>query len=232
MSNPTIVLVHGAFADASTWSAVMPLLWDRGYEVIAAPNLLRNLNGDADYVASVVRDVDGPVVLAGHSYAGAVITRAAQGLPNVRGLVYIAAYQPDTGEDVFALSGPDTTLGEKSSTTLLHNGEPELRVNADSFAEVIAGDVDPQRVRLLAASQRPTAVKALTGALEGEPAWRKLPSWALLATSDNAIPLAEQETMARRAGSHVVRVDSSHAVAISHPEVVADIIDEAARAVS
>lgn len=231
MSNPTIVLVHGAFADASSWGEVVPLLWERGYEVIAAANQLRDLNGDADYIASIVRAVDGPVVLAGHSYAGAVITRAAQDLPNVKALVYVAAYQPDSGEDVFALSGPNTKLGELTSTPLFHGGEPELRVNADSFGDVLAGDVEPERVRLLAASQRPTAVKALTGALEGEPAWRTLPSWALLATEDNAIPLKEQELMAERAGSHVVRVQSSHVVALSRPDAVADIIVEAARAI-
>lgn len=232
MSNPTIVLVHGAFSDASAWSQVIPPLWARGHEVIAAPNQLRDLNGDADYVASIVNAVDGPVVLVAHSYAGAVITRAAQNLPNVRGLVYIAAYQPDTGEDVFSLSGAETKLGEQTSTPLMHNGEPDLRVNAENFGEVIAGDVAPEQVRLLAASQRPAALKALTGELEGEPAWKSLPSWALLATNDNAIPLREQEFMAERAGSHVVRVESSHAVTISHPEAVVDIIATAAGAVS
>lgn len=230
MSKPTIVLVHGAFADASAWSGVTPMLWERGYDVIAAPNLLRDLDGDAEYVKTIVRDVQGPVVLVGHSYAGAVITRAAQDLPNVQSLVYVAAYQPDTGEDVFTLSGPDTKLGEKTSTPVVHDGEPELRVNADSFGDVLAGDVDPQRVRFLAASQRPTALKALTGALEGEPAWKKLPSWALLATADRAIPLSQQEFMAERAGSTISRVESSHAVAISHPEAVTDVIVAAATA--
>lgn len=150
----------------------------------------------------------------------------------MKALVYIAAYQPNTGEDVFTLSGPDTKLGEHTATPLMHNGEPELRVNAESFGEVIAGGVDAEHVRWLAASQRPTALKALTGALEGEPSWRKLPSWALLATNDNAIPLREQEKMAERAGSHVSRVDSGHAVPLSHPDVVAAVIEAAAVSVS
>ncbi|NDK92236.1 alpha/beta hydrolase [Gordonia desulfuricans] len=230
-SNPTIVLVHGAFADSSSWSDVIPQLWSRGFDVVAAPNLLRDVNGDAEYVSSIVRAVDGPVVLVGHSYGGVVITRAAQQLPNVKGLVYIAAYQPDTGENAFGLSGA-TALGAETSTVLTHAGEPELRVNADSFGDVIAGDVASERVRLSATIQRPVTQKALTADLEGEPAWRTLPSWALIATQDNAIPLKEQEFMAARAGSHIVRVDASHAVATSRPEAVADIIAEAARAVS
>lgn len=232
MATPTIVLVHGAFADSSAWNGVIPLLWERGYDVVAAPNQLRDLNGDAAHVASVIRAVDGPVVLVGHSYGGAVITRAAQDLPEVKGLVFIAAYQPDTGEDVFSLSGPDTKLGETTSTPMLHEGEPELRVNADAFGTVIAGGVDPEQVRLLAATQRPTAVKALTGALEGEPAWRTRPSWALLSTEDNAIPLEEQEKMAARAGSTVARVATGHTIPLTLPGEVAAIIDEAARAVS
>lgn len=231
MSKPTIVLVHGAFADASTWSGVVPRLWEKGFDVLGVPNLLRSVNVDADYVASIVRTIEGPVVLAGHSYGGAVITRAAQSLPNVAGLVYIAAYQPDTGENAFGLSG-DSKLGGDTSTVLTIGGEPELVVNADSFAEVIAGDVDPERVRLLAATQRPAALAALTGDLEGEPAWRTLPSWALIATADNAIPQAEQESMADRAGSKVLRVDASHAVAISRPDVVAGFIADAATSLS
>ncbi|MFM9377268.1 alpha/beta fold hydrolase [Gordonia sp. VNK21] len=231
MTSPTIVLVHGAFADASSWSEVLPPLQDAGFDVLGVPNLLRGVNEDADYVASIVRAIDGPVLLVGHSYGGVVITRAAQDLPNVAGLVYIAAYQPDTGENAFGLSG-DTELGDETSNVLVHAGEPELRVNADSFAEVIAGDVAPERVRLAAATQRPAALRALTGDLEGEPAWRSLPSWTLIATQDNAIPEKEQEFMATRAGSRITRVEASHAVSLSKPGAVVQIITEAARVLS
>ncbi|ONI85175.1 alpha/beta hydrolase [Saccharothrix sp. ALI-22-I] len=230
--NPTIVLVHGAFADSSSWNGVVPGLQDRGYEVIAVSNPLRGIDNDAAYVASVVKAVDGPVVLVGHSYGGVLISRAAQELPNVHALVYIAAFQPDTGESALELATrfPGAKLGPDTTAVLVHDGEPELRIKPEDFREVFAGDLPAGTTEVMAATQRPVTQKALTTGLPGEPAWRKLPSWALVATQDNAIPAQAQEFMAERAGSKIVRVDASHAVAVSNPDAVADLILDAAKA--
>ena len=230
--NPTLVLVHGAFADSSSWSGVVPRLQDQGYEVIAVANPLRDLDGDAGYVASVVKAVDGPVVLVGHSYGGVLISRAARELPNVDALVYIAAFQPDTGESALGLATrfPGAKLGPDTTSVLVHDDEPELRIKADDFRDVFAGDLPAGTTEVMAATQRPVTQKALTTDLPGEPAWRALPSWVLIATQDNAIPVQAQEFMAERAGSRIVRVDASHAVAVSNPDAVADLILEAAKA--
>lgn len=232
--NPTIVLVHGAFADSSNWNGVVTRLRDRGYEVIAAPNQLRDVDKDANYVASVVKAVDGPVVLVGHSYGGVVISRAAQDLPNVNALVYIAAFQPDTGESALELSGrfPGAKLGPDTTTVLVHDAEPELRIKPDDFRDVLAGDLPASTTETMAATQRPVTQKALTTGLQGEPAWRGLPSWALLATQDHAIPVRAQEFMAERAGSRIVRVDAAHTVAVSNPDAATDLIIEAAKVVA
>ncbi|WP_158846580.1 alpha/beta fold hydrolase [Saccharothrix deserti] len=230
--NPTVVLVHGAFADSSSWNGVVALLQDRGYEVVAVSNPLRGVDSDAAYVASVAKAVDGPVVLVGHSYGGVLISRAAQELPNVDALVYIAAFQPDTGDSALGLATrfPGAKLGPDTTAVLVHDGEPELRIKSEDFRDVFAGDLPADTTRVMAATQRPVTEKALTTGLSGEPAWRRLPSWALVATQDNAIPAQAQEFMAERAGSKTVRVDASHAVAVSNPDAVADLILEAAKA--
>jgi pimeloyl-ACP methyl ester carboxylesterase len=232
MSTPkqTIVLVHGAFADSSSWNGVVPRLREQGHEVVAVANPLRGLEGDAAYVASVVRSVAGPVVLVGHSYGGVLISHAARELTNVEALVYIAAFQPDTDESALALATrfPGAKLGPDTTSVLVHDGEPELRINAADFREVFAGDLPADTTATMAATQRPVAERALTTGLPGKPAWRELPSWALVATADNAIPAEAQEFMAERAGSHVVRVDASHAVSVSRPDAVADLVLAAA----
>ncbi|GGP43974.1 alpha/beta fold hydrolase [Saccharothrix coeruleofusca] len=229
-TKPTVVLVHGAFADSSSWSGVVERLQRQGHPVLAVANPLRGLESDAAYVADVVNSVSGPVVLVGHSYGGVLITRAAGRTPNVEALVYIAAFQPETGESALELSTrfPGGKLGPETTDVLVHDGEPELSIKAEDFREVFAADVPEAAV--LAATQRPVVQRALTTPLEGEPAWRRLPSWALVATGDNAIPAAAQEFMAERASSHVERVDASHAVSVSRPDAVADIILAAARA--
>ncbi|WP_410671481.1 alpha/beta fold hydrolase [Amycolatopsis sp. cmx-4-68] len=230
MSKPTIALVHGAFADSSSWTGVVAKLQEAGYPVVAVANPLRGVESDAAYVADVVNAIPGPVVLAGHSYGGALITRAATETPNVRALVYIAAFQPDAGESVFELSGryPGAKLGPKTTNVLVHDGEPELSIKPADFAEVFAADVPADTAAVLAVTQRPVAQQALAAPFEGTPAWTKLPSWTLVATQDNAIPAAAQEFMAERASSTVRRVEASHAVAVSRPDVVAEVVIAAA----
>jgi pimeloyl-ACP methyl ester carboxylesterase len=230
MSKPTIVLVHGAFADSSSWTGVVAKLREQGFPVKAVANPLRGVESDAAYVADVVKGVDGPVVLAGHSYGGALITRAATETPNVRALVYIAAFQPDAGESVFELSGryPGAKLGPETTNVLVHDGSPELSIKPEDFAEVFAADVPAETAAILAVTQRPVAQQALAAPFEGTPAWSKLPSWTLIANQDNAIPAAAQEFMAERASSTVRRIDASHAVAVSQPATVAEVIAAAA----
>ena len=232
MSKPTVVLVHGAFADSSSWTGVVAKLQELGYPVVAVANPLRGVESDAAYVADVVNGVSGPVVLAGHSYGGALISRAATSTPNVRALVYIAAFQPDAGESVFELSGryPGAKLGPETTNVLVHDGQPELSIKPEDFAEVFAADVPAATAAIMAVTQRPVAEQALAAPFDGTPAWSKLPSWTLVANQDNAIPAAAQEFMAERASSTVRRIDASHAVAVSQPEVVAEVIVAAATA--
>jgi pimeloyl-ACP methyl ester carboxylesterase len=232
MSKPTVVLVHGAFADSSSWTGVVAKLQEQGYPVVAVANPLRGVESDAAYVADVVNGVSGPVVLAGHSYGGALISRAATSTPNVRALVYIAAFQPDAGESVFELSGryPGAKLGPETTNVLVHDGKAELSIKPEDFAEVFAADVPAATAAVMAVTQRPVAQQALAAPFEGTPAWTKLPSWTLVANQDNAIPAAAQEFMAERAKSTVRRIDASHAVAVSQPEVVAEVIIAAAAA--
>jgi len=227
---PTIVLVHGAFAESASWNGVIQRLHTAGHRVIAAGNPLRSLTTDAAAVADLLDSIKGPVVLAGHSYGGALITRAATDAPNVQALVYIAAFQPDAGESVFELSGryPGAKLGPETTNVLTHDGEPELSIKPEDFAEVFAADVPAATAAILAVTQRPVAQQALAAPFEGTPAWSKLPSWTLIANQDNAIPAQAQEFMAERASSTVRRIDASHAVAVSRPEVVAEVILAAA----
>ncbi|MBP2478409.1 pimeloyl-ACP methyl ester carboxylesterase [Crossiella equi] len=230
MTKPTIVLVHGAFADSSSWNGVIPQLQAQGHRVVAAANPLRGITTDAAHVADIANDIDGPVVLAGHSYGGVLITKAAAQAPNVKALVYIAAFQPDNGESVFELSGKfaGAKLGPATTNVLVHDGQPELSIKPEDFAEVFAADVPAAEAATLAVTQRPVAEQALAAAFDGEPAWRTLPSRALIANQDNAIPAEAQEFMAARAGSTVRRVDASHAVSVSQPRVVAEVILAAA----
>jgi pimeloyl-ACP methyl ester carboxylesterase len=232
-TTPTIVLVHGAFGDSGMWKGAIAKLQGQGYTTLAVSNPLRGLESDAQYAATIAKSVDGPVVLVGHSYAGAIITRAARDAANVQALVYVAAYQPDEGESALdnaasrfpgAKMGPDTTIATE------YEGEPELRVLPEHYQDVIAGDLPGETADVLAVTQRSVRVKALTAELSGSPAWRTLPSWTLVATADHAIPGQAQEFMVERAGSHIVRVGASHSVAISQPDAVADLIIEAAKA--
>ncbi|MFJ5708712.1 MULTISPECIES: alpha/beta fold hydrolase [unclassified Streptomyces] len=232
---PTIVLVHGAFADASSWHGTIRRLQQAGHPVLAPANPLRGLAADTAYLRSVLAAVDGPVVLVGHSYGGAVISGAAVGDRRVKALVYIAAFTPDEGESAAELAArfPGSTLGDTVTPRAypLPGGGAgtELLIEQSAFHRQFAADVPAADAAVMAATQRPVA----TGALEekaGEAAWKTIPSWALIATADRNIPPAAGRWMARRAGSRVTEVDASHAVAVSRPAAVTRVILAAARA--
>ncbi|GAA3088313.1 alpha/beta hydrolase [Streptomyces roseofulvus] len=232
---PTIVLVHGAFADASSWRGTIRRLQHAGHPVLAPANPLRGLAEDTAYLRSVLAGVDGPVVLVGHSYGGAVISGAAVGDTRVKALVYIAAFTPAEGESAAGLAArfPGSTLGDtvRPQAYPLPGGGTgtELVIEQSAFHRQFAADVPTADAAVMAASQRPVATAALEEGA-GETAWRTIPSWALIATADKNIPPAAQRWMARRAGSHVTEVDASHAVAVSRPAVVTHVILAAARA--
>jgi pimeloyl-ACP methyl ester carboxylesterase len=236
---PTIVLVHGAFADASSWSGVVERLEQRGYSVIAPANPLRGLDTDAAALASVLKTINGPVVLAGHSYGGIVISQAAQGNPAVKALVYIAAFAPDTGESALAITGkfPATKFGPDALRMVPYalpcgagNGA-DTYIKTEVFQDVFAADLPEGTALVMAATQRPIEGAALSTNFTGAPAWKTIPSWALVASSDHALSPDAERFMAQRAQSHVTEVDASHAVAVSQPEAVANIIVDAAHSV-
>jgi len=232
-TRPTVVLVHGAFADSSSWDAVISRLERRGYPVIGVANPLRGLAGDSAYVSSVLDTVPGPVILVGHSYGGAVITDAAVGHPNVKALVYIAAFAPDQGESGLAILGkyPGSQLPPALTVRQFPGGQ-DAYVNPADFRQVFAADVPAGEARLMAAGQRPVALAAFAEP-SSAPAWKTIPSWFLVAGADHAIPPAAEQAMALRAGSHteVIR-GASHAVLVSHPDATAYLIEAAARATS
>ncbi len=232
---PTIVLVHGAWADASSWNGVTKRLQREGYTVIAPANPLRGTTSDSAYIASVLAGVPGPIVLVAHSYGGAVTTNAATGNPNVKALVYVAALIPDAGEigsDLLKFPGSLIVLPPSPEATVTARPFPgglDFYVNADPFRKIFAADLPAEETALLAAAQRPLAAAAFTDA-SGPPAWKTIPSWALVATQDNTIGTANTRFQARRAApSRTVEVAASHAVLLSQPEAVVDLIDKAVR---
>jgi pimeloyl-ACP methyl ester carboxylesterase len=229
---PTVVLVHGALTDASVWGGVTRRLQASGFTTVAPALPMRSLEQDAAYLAGVLAQVPGPVVLAGHSYAGAVISHSAVLAPGVvRALVYVAAFQPDEHEAAGALNKrfPGSQLvPENLSVAPSALGGSDLTLRPERFAEVYAADVEPAHAAVLAASQRPIDPAALGEPLPGTPAWRTLPSWAVVTTADRSLPPAILRFMAERAGSRVVEVDASHAVPVSRPEAVTAAIVEAA----
>jgi pimeloyl-ACP methyl ester carboxylesterase len=236
---PTIVLVHGAFADASSWSGVVERLQQRGYSVMAPPNPLRGPDSDAAALASVLKTINGPIVLAGHSYGGIVISGAAQNNPAVKALVYITAFIPDTGESVATISGKfaPTKFGPAILSVVPYalscgagNGA-DTYVKSDAFHDVFAPDLPESTALVMAASQRPIEGAAIAASFTGTPAWKTVPSWALVSPSDQMISPDAERFMAQRAQSHVVEVDASHAVAVSHPDDVANIILDAAHSI-
>ncbi|WP_207709877.1 alpha/beta fold hydrolase [Actinomadura macrotermitis] len=232
-AKPTVVLVHGAFTDGSSWSGVIRDLHRSGYKAIAVADPLRDLRSDAAYVASVVASVKGPVVLVGHSYGGAVITNAAQAAPNVKALVYIAAFAPDEGES-------NASIGARFHDTIGKSVLPrpytkpdgttgvDLYIDPAKYAATFAADVPRSQTALMAATQRPITAEAVNTP-SGPPAWKKLPSWYLVSTRDQAIPPAAQRFMAGRIGARTVELPASHASPVSRPRAVALLIRAAAR---
>jgi pimeloyl-ACP methyl ester carboxylesterase len=234
---PTVVLVHGAFADASSYAQVIPRLIARGLDVVAPAVPNRSLTGDAAYVASIVRQIPGPVVLVGHSYGGAVITVAGTE-DNVQALVYLAGYALEKGESLGELQGrfPDSDL----AAALVYTPFPvegsdtpgtDVSVQTDKFPAIFAADVDPRLAAVLAVSQRPLAAQAFADAAPAA-AWKTKPSWGLVSSSDHTINPDVERFGYQRAGMTTVEVDSSHLVMLAHPERVVDLIEEAVRATS
>ena len=234
-NKPTIVLVHGAFTDASEWDGVIKRLRTAGYPVVAPPNPLRGMASDSQYLHSFLTSVKGPIILVGHSIGGFVTTEAAVGDPQVKALVYIAALIPDVGETATELIGkyPGATLGDNLQPvpfSLPGGGtDTDLYVRPDKFREVYAADVPESVTDVMAAAERPVAASMFNQKCT-EAAWKTIPSWDLITTTDDAVTLAVQHFMADRAHAHATEVSSSHAVAISHPDEVTSVIKQAAQA--
>lgn len=242
---PTIVLVHGAWADASSWNGVTARLQGDGFTVYAVPNPLRGLSSDAAYVASILSTISGPIVLVGHSYGGAVITNAATGNSNVKALVYIDAFVPDQGESALQLASMPPPTGTNGSclggdpTTLFNfvsypgaqNGDVDLYIKPELFPSCFANTIAAKQAAVMAVSQRPVTLSAIDEPT-GTPAWKTIPSWYLVGTLDKVIPPYIQLFMAERANAHIVQVKAPHPSMISDPNAAADLIETAAHAVS
>jgi pimeloyl-ACP methyl ester carboxylesterase len=220
---PTVVLVHGAFADGSSWAGVIGELQAAGHEVVAPANALRGIEADSAYLSDVVGAISGPVLLVGHSYCGALITNAAARTGNVVGLVFVAAYAPDEGETLQEIGArfPATPLGTALRPTT--RAQDEFLIDPAIFPTVFAADVPPKVAKVMAANQRPIGAAAFVEK-SGIPAWKTLPSWAAIATADQAIGVEALRSMAARAGAISIEIDASHAIAVSHPEAIAYLI--------
>jgi pimeloyl-ACP methyl ester carboxylesterase len=223
-----VVLVHGAWADGSSWSKVIPLLQDKGFNVTAVQLPLTSLSDDIVFTRNMLGAQKGSTVLVGHSYGGAVITGAANDAPNVTALVYIAAFGLDEGESLESLTkqGPVTA----GAAQIRPDDHGFLWINPDGFPGVFAADVNPVEARVMAAVQKPLSIKSFVEK-SGPPAWKHLPSWFLVSTNDQMIPPQAEEFMAKRMGATVRGVPASHASMVSHPKDVADIITLAADSV-
>ena len=230
-SRPTVVLVHGAFAESASWDGVIARLQGHGYKAVAAANPIRSVSGDADFLASILDAIEGPIVLVGHSYGGAVMSNAALGKGNVEALVFVGAFAPEEGENIGELSSryPGATLGETLWTVPLADGSTDLYISQELYQQ-FAEDVPAEQTALMAAGQRPLRDVAVNEA-SGPPAWRSVPSWFVFGELDKNIPVAAHRFMAERAEAReVVEIEgASHAVGVSRPEEVADIILRAAK---
>jgi pimeloyl-ACP methyl ester carboxylesterase len=241
MAAPTIVLVHGAWADGSSWNPVSTVLQGQGLTVLTPPNLLRGVASDAAYVASfLAQRTTGPVVLVGHSYGGVVVTNAGAAGGDVRALVYVNAFIPDVGENVFEiLGGSGSALDVPDPTSVLdlvgYPGAPEGDVEAflkpSTVHESFAQDLPEPDRWLIAASQRPIALGANIGPTEAA-AWKTIPSWAVIGTDDRVIPSAVLRRMAERAGATIAEVPGSHVSMVSNPQATIDAVLAAAASVS
>jgi pimeloyl-ACP methyl ester carboxylesterase len=235
--SPTVVLVHGAFADASSWNGVVERLQAAGLEVRAAPNPLRGISQDSRYVASFIKQIPGPVVAVGHSYGGAVISNAATDAENVVGLVFVAAFATEEGERLGEAEGAsrDSVLGT-AQIPLQYPQEgggetaTEFAIDPTKFHDAFAADLPLEQTAVMAATQRPVAELAFTEA-GGPPAWKSLPSWAVVATGDKAAGTDVIRSMAKRAGATITELDGSHVIMVSQPQAVTDVILQAVAAV-
>jgi len=231
---PTVVLVHGAFADSSGWTVVAERLQDAGYPVLAFSNPLRGIAHDAEYLRMFLETVDGPIVLVGHSYGGAVITNAATGNDQVRSLVYVAGYALDEGESVAAANA----LGGGHTDVIDHlvlrpfpgagEGDADAYIDPEWYPRLFAQDLPRRLAETMAGAQRPGALASLVEP-SGEPAWETIPSWYVVAKDDRIIPPEAERAMAERAGATTVEIRSSHSVMVSHPLQVLQVIKAAAR---
>ena len=237
-ARPTVVLVHGAWASGAVWSGVIKRLQSAGYTVNAPPNPLRSLKGDAATIADFLRTINGPIVLVGPSYGGAVITNAAVGNRNVKALVYVDAFAPANGESALGLDSikPGSALGTDPTKVFnvvpfpgAKNGDADLYVKPAVFEQAFANGLPAKQGDVLAATQAPAASGALT-ARSGTPAWKTIPSWYVLGTIDKAIPPAIQLFMAQRIHAHITRVNAGHLSMVADPTVIAKVITTAAKA--
>jgi pimeloyl-ACP methyl ester carboxylesterase len=230
---PTIVLVHGAFAESSSWNGVARRLLAAGHPVVAAANPLRGLADDAAAVTDVVRAIDGPVVLVGHSYGGMVVSNVAADAGDITALVYVCAFAPDGGESAFELSlrFPGSTLGDAVQPIPRHDGGVDLVIAKDKFHAQFCADVPADEATLMAVTQRPVAQAALEEQSGPRPLWKSVPSYFFIGAQDRNIPAELQRSLAQRADARRVAevADGSHAVAVARPDAVAELILEAAR---
>jgi pimeloyl-ACP methyl ester carboxylesterase len=228
----TVVLVHGAFADASSWNGVIARLLKNGVPTTAPANPLRGITADADYLGAVIEQIEGPVLAVGHSYGGAVITNAATNAKNVVGLVYVAAFAPDEGETL-----GEVEAGSKDSvlnSALVPRTYPaggggsatEFSIDPAKARDAFAADLSEEQAALIAATQRPISELAFSEP-NGPPAWKRLPSWAVVATGDKAAGTDVTRSMAERAGAQITEVDGSHVIMVSQPEAVTNVILDA-----
>ena len=230
---PTVVLVHGAFADASSWNGVIERLQAKGVQVTAPANPLRGISIDSAYIAGVLEETPGPIVAVGHSYGGAVITNAARQAKNVVGLVYVAAFATEEGERLADAEAASKDSVLNSALVPLHypaanGGEPavEFAIDPEKFHDAFAADLPTEETTVMAATQRPVAELAFSEP-SGAPAWKDLPSWAVVATGDKAAGADVIRSEAERAGATITEVEGSHVIMVSQPQAVTDVIVEA-----
>jgi pimeloyl-ACP methyl ester carboxylesterase len=230
---PTIVLVHGAFAESASWDRVIDPLVSAGHPVIAAANPLRGLASDAAAVSDLVRSIDGPVVLAAHSYGGAVISNVDADAGAIEGLVFVAGFAPEPGESALTLTGvfPGSTLADALQPVSRRDGTTDLFISRERFHAQFAADAPAPHAARMAATQRPVTQEALVEPSGGRPLWKELPSWFVFGEQDRSIPAAVHHFMAERAGARrtIEIPGASHAIAVSHADVTAQMILEAAQ---
>jgi pimeloyl-ACP methyl ester carboxylesterase len=236
-SQPTVVLVHGAFADGSSWTGVIERLQAEGIRVTAPAIPLRGISIDSAYIASLLDQIPGPVIAVGHSYGGALITNAATNANNVLGLVYVSAFAPDEGESLGEIESDskDSVLMTAQVPLQYPTGEGEetaveVAIDPDKFHDAFAADLPAEQAAVMAAIQRPVAEVAFSEPNE-EPAWKKLPSWAVVATGDKAAGADVVRSMAKRAGAKITELEGSHVIMVSQPQAVTDVILTAVAAV-